>query len=381
MQAADAHHHLRDRRGRLIARPHRDRVPVVGDDVEDGQAEPARGVQALPELALRARALAERDVGDLVAVRGAAGKVAPDDVAPRLRATDRREALAARRARLAHDVARRVTPVTRHLATARRRVVRAADRLKQDLERRDAETEDEGAVPVVGEEPVVAGAQRPGEAEQQRLVAGARDLEEHLALLAERDLAVVDRAGDASEAVVGERFVERHVPVPVAPVPVGMVREPIEQLHYLGGYDRKNRSWWNPRDYRVNRGHRPSGPPPSPAPNAAGVPVAGGAPTDRRAPSSTPPPITGTGTAGRVTRDDRPRLSGQQSRDERRPPQPDPAADRREPAALAARCSPRVHRDGGRLRARGPGPKGERSSHSSPSSRARSSTPSRSSRT
>ncbi len=235
VQAADAHHHLRHRRGGLIARPHRDGVPVVGDHVEHGQAEAAGGVQALPELALRARAFAERHVGDLVSVRGAAGKVAADDVPARLRATDRREALAARRARLAHDVARRVTPVTRHLATARRGIVRAADRLEQDLQRRHAETEDESAVPVVGEEPVVAGAQRPGEAEQQRLVAGARDLEEHVALLAERDLAVVDRARDAGKAVVGERFVQWHVAVPVPADPIGrmrgMVREPIEQLH------------------------------------------------------------------------------------------------------------------------------------------------------
>ncbi len=231
VQAADAHHHLRHRRGGLVARPHRDCVPVVCDHVEDGQPEPARGVQALPELALGARAFAERHVGDLVAVRAAAGKVAPDDVAARLRATDGREALAARRARLAHDVARRVTPVARHLATARRGVVRAADRLEEDLERRHAESEDEGAVPVVGEEPVVARAQRPGQAEQQRLVSGARDLEEHLALLAERDLTVVEGSRDAGEAMVGERFVEWHVTVPVAPMPVGMVREPIEQLH------------------------------------------------------------------------------------------------------------------------------------------------------
>ena len=229
VQAPDAHHHLRHRRGRLIACAHRDRVPVVGDHVEHGQTEPARGVQALPELALGARTFAERHVGDLVAVRSAAGKVAADDVPARLRATDRREALAARRARLAHDVACGVTPVTRHLATARRRVVRAADRLEQDLQRRHAETEDQSAVPVVGEEPVVAGAQRAGEAEQQRLVPGARDLEEDLALLAERNLAVVDRARDAGEAVVGERFGEWHVPVPVPSV--GMVREPIEQLH------------------------------------------------------------------------------------------------------------------------------------------------------
>src|SRR4029450_5988590 len=219
VQAADAHHHLRHRRWRLIARPHRDGVPVVGDDIEDGQAEAARGVQALPELALPARAFAERHVGDFVAVRGAAGKVTPDDVAASLGATDGREALAARGARLAHDVPRRVTPVTRHLATTRRGVVRAADRLKQDLERRDAETKDEGTVPVVREEPVVAGAQRPGEAEQQRLVAGARDLEEHLALLAERDLAVVDRARDASEAMISERFLERQIPMAISTIP------------------------------------------------------------------------------------------------------------------------------------------------------------------
>ena len=173
VQAPDAHHHLRHRRGGLIARPHRDGVPVVCDHVQDRQPEPARGVQALPELALGARALAERHVGDLVAVRAAARKVAPHDVAARLGATDGRQALAPRRARLAHDVARRVAPVARHLAAARRRVVRAADRLEEDLERRHTEAEDEGAVPVVGEEPVVPCAEGPGQAEQQRLVPGA----------------------------------------------------------------------------------------------------------------------------------------------------------------------------------------------------------------
>ena len=118
VQAPDAHHHLRHRRRGLVACPHRDGVPVVCDHVEDGQAEPARGVQALPELALGARAFAERHVRDLVAVRAAAGKVAADDVAACLGATDGRQALAARRARLAHDVARRIAPVARHLATA-----------------------------------------------------------------------------------------------------------------------------------------------------------------------------------------------------------------------------------------------------------------------
>ena len=47
---------------------HRDGVAVVGHDVEHGQVQRARRVEALPELALRAGALAEGDVGELVAV-------------------------------------------------------------------------------------------------------------------------------------------------------------------------------------------------------------------------------------------------------------------------------------------------------------------------
>ena len=45
---------------------HRDRVAVVLDEEEHGQAPEAGGVQRFPELALARRALAERDVDDLV---------------------------------------------------------------------------------------------------------------------------------------------------------------------------------------------------------------------------------------------------------------------------------------------------------------------------
>src|SRR5262249_34886606 len=159
--------------------------------------------QALPELALRARPLPERHVSDLVAVRGAAWKVAPDDVARRLRAPDGGKALTPGRARLADDVAGGRRPPAPPPA-ARPTGVGAADRLEEDLQRRHSERQHERPVPVVREEPVVPGAQRTGEAEQQGLVASARDLEEHLALLPECDLAVVDRARDARESVVGE---------------------------------------------------------------------------------------------------------------------------------------------------------------------------------
>jgi hypothetical protein len=52
-----------------------------------------------------------------------------------------------------------------------------------------------------------------GQPEQQRLVAGAGDLEEHPALLLEADLAVVQEAADESEAVVGDELVCGDAPV------------------------------------------------------------------------------------------------------------------------------------------------------------------------
>ena len=55
---------------------HRDGVAVVGHDEEHRQVQAARGVEALPELALGRGALAERHVGELVAVgrRSRAGR-------------------------------------------------------------------------------------------------------------------------------------------------------------------------------------------------------------------------------------------------------------------------------------------------------------------
>jgi pyruvate dehydrogenase E2 component (dihydrolipoamide acetyltransferase) len=81
-----------------------------------------------------------------------------------------------------------------------------------------------------------------------------------------------------------------------------MVREPIEQLHHLGAYDREKRDWRYPRDYRVNvsaahpaRTRR--------ARRAAGFlsPVVRGLLAEHHLETAT---ITGTGTDGRVTRED-----------------------------------------------------------------------------
>src|SRR5690242_5869845 len=102
----------------------------------------ARGVEALPELAFAARALAEAHIGELVAFGVTAGQQRPaHDVATGLRATDGGDALTPGRARLAHDVEPLVAPVRRHLAPARARVLGRAHGLQEHLERRDAEAE------------------------------------------------------------------------------------------------------------------------------------------------------------------------------------------------------------------------------------------------
>src|SRR4029079_8729260 len=116
---------------------------------------PRRGAEALPELALGGGALAERHVGDLVAVRDATGELAATDIARGLRAADGGEALASRATRLGDDVEMDRTTVARHLPPTRGGVVRGADRLQQHLGGSDAERERERAVAVVGEEPVV----------------------------------------------------------------------------------------------------------------------------------------------------------------------------------------------------------------------------------
>ncbi len=122
--------------------------------------QPARGVEGLPELALRRGAVAQRHVRQLVAVGVASGEVgSPADVARGLRAADRGQALAARARRLADDVERPRAPVARHLPAPRRGIVGGADGLQQHLVRRDAQRERERAVAVVREEPVVPGAE------------------------------------------------------------------------------------------------------------------------------------------------------------------------------------------------------------------------------
>ncbi len=244
-QAGEPGHQLGHRRRGLLGRRDRDGVAVVGHHEQHRQVLGAGGVEALPELALRRGALAQAHVGDLVAVGGEAQLRPPHDVATGLGAPHRRQALRAGRARLRDDVGRAVAPVGRHLPPRGGRVGRGPDGLEQHLLGADPEAQHERQVAVVGEEPVVAGPQLPGEAEVERLVAGAGNLEEHPALLLQRDLAVVDRAGDQRQQHVVAQLVGRvgvgaggpvlHDPQPGAGAPavLRMVRRP----RRLGSHD------------------------------------------------------------------------------------------------------------------------------------------------
>ena len=123
-----------------------------------GRCRRARGVERLPELALRRRALAERHVGDLVAVRGAARADAGAGrcSAPPPRSRPRAGTGSPVHRRLADDVERGRTPVARHLAPARRGIGRRrrppACSISSGV---TPSAERERAVAVVREEPVV----------------------------------------------------------------------------------------------------------------------------------------------------------------------------------------------------------------------------------
>ncbi len=109
------------------------------------------------------------------------------------------------------DVELAAGPVRGHLAAAAGGVVGGADGLQKLLLDGVAEGEAEGAVAVVGEEPVVAGPQGHAGGDEQGFVAGAGDLEEDLLLALEDDLAVVGPAGEVHEPVKADQFGGREI--------------------------------------------------------------------------------------------------------------------------------------------------------------------------
>ena len=92
-------------------------------------------------------------------------------------------------------------PVGGHLAAAAGRIGGRAHGLQHHLIGRYAQRQAQRAVAIVREKPVVAGTHGQRRAHLQRLMAGARDLEEDLLLPFEHDFAVVYAAGEKHQPV------------------------------------------------------------------------------------------------------------------------------------------------------------------------------------
>ncbi len=187
----------------------RDRVSVVLDQEEDRELLHAGGGERLPELALGGRPVADRDVDHFVVMEalGPTGNRFDEPVVPPgLGAAHRLQALGSGRARLGNHVQSPVPPVARHLPASGVGVRHRSDSRQEHFLRRHAEREEEGTIPVVGIEPVVG---RTGDfpgGDQDRLVAGARDLKVVLVQPLELHLLVVDGARQEHEPIIGDEL-------------------------------------------------------------------------------------------------------------------------------------------------------------------------------
>ena len=175
-----------------------DGVAVVFDDEEDGELALEAVLSGFPEFALLVAPSPSGDVDDLVAVEvdfaelrgsrpgmvGGFGMAAEDS--GRLRRSRQPAGLGAGGGRRGDDVELAAAQWEGIWRPPRGGIGGRADGLEQLLFGGDAEGEAEGAVAIVGEEPVVAGAQSEGGGDQQGLVAGAGDLEEDLLLALEQ---------------------------------------------------------------------------------------------------------------------------------------------------------------------------------------------------
>ena len=85
-------------------------------------------------------------------------------------------------------------------AAAGRRIGTRTDGLEQHFFQCHAQREAQGAIAIVGEEPVVARLEKHAGCGLNRLMAGPGDLEEDFALPFEQDLPVVDAAGEIHDA-------------------------------------------------------------------------------------------------------------------------------------------------------------------------------------
>ena len=135
-----------------------------------------------------------------------------------LRAADGLQALRAGGTRLRHDVQSLAAPMRRHLAAARARIVAGAHAREEHVVRRDAERQAQGAVAIVGIEPVVARAEVEAGSHEDGFVSGPADLKEDQALILELNLFVVDPPREQHQAVGAEEIVAGKTGVVCGPV-------------------------------------------------------------------------------------------------------------------------------------------------------------------
>ena len=105
------------------------------------------------------------------------------------------------------DMQARVAPVGGHLAAAGRSVGFSSHGLEQHVFRSYAQGQAQRAVAIVGKEPIVAGLEEHARGGLNGLMAGTGDLEKDLALALEKDLPVVDAAGEVHDAESTDEFV------------------------------------------------------------------------------------------------------------------------------------------------------------------------------
>ena len=173
--------------GGLMLHWNRDGEAVVLNQEDDRKFFEARRVDGLPEFTLAGGAFAGAGERDGVRRR--------IQMAIALGAPDGGQQLRSGRGRRRHDMQLGRAPVRRHLAAARRRIGSRARRLQEHILGRHAQRQAQGAVAIVREEPVVAGAQREPRGDLYRFMPGATDLEKDLILPLQQDLPVVDAPG------------------------------------------------------------------------------------------------------------------------------------------------------------------------------------------
>jgi len=167
---------------------YRDRIAVVFHQEEQRQPLQAGDVEGLPKLALAGGAFARGDQRDRARVL--------IQIATGLGASRGLHELRAGGRRAGDDVQFRRAPVRGHLPSAGRRVRSRSYGLQQHFQRGNTERQAQRPIAVVGINPILPRTQRQSRGHLHGLMSSAADLKIDAILALQRDLAVVQAAGE-----------------------------------------------------------------------------------------------------------------------------------------------------------------------------------------